>query len=80
MGPSGKCILEFHRTFRWLPCSPERPRGYGDIQEQFVHLTLSPQPPDLASAAGRPVPLVFSPGGREATRTHDPLLTLPTAH
>jgi hypothetical protein len=24
MGPSGKCILGFHRTFRWLPSSAER--------------------------------------------------------
>ncbi len=32
MGPSGKCILEFHRTFRWLPSSPERPRG----QDQWI--------------------------------------------
>jgi hypothetical protein len=24
MGPSGKCILEFHRTFRWLLSSAER--------------------------------------------------------
>ena len=24
MGPSDKCILEFHRTFRWLPSSAER--------------------------------------------------------
>lgn len=24
MGPSGKYILEFHRTFRWLPSSAER--------------------------------------------------------
>lgn len=26
MGPSGKCILAFHRTFRWLPSSTERRR------------------------------------------------------
>ena len=24
MGPSDKCILELHRTFRWLPSSAER--------------------------------------------------------
>jgi hypothetical protein len=26
MGPSDKCILEFHPTFRWLPSSAERRR------------------------------------------------------
>jgi hypothetical protein len=26
MGSSGRCILEFHRTFRWLPSSAEHCR------------------------------------------------------
>jgi hypothetical protein len=26
MGPSGRCILAFRRTFRWLPSSAERRR------------------------------------------------------
>lgn len=26
MGPAGKYILEFHRTFRWLPSSAGRRR------------------------------------------------------
>ncbi len=31
MGPSGKCILGFHRTFRWLPSSAGcRRRGSGN--------------------------------------------------
>jgi hypothetical protein len=39
MGPSGKCILAFHRTFRWLRSSAERRRH---VQVQAMPL------PDLA--------------------------------
>ena len=32
MGPSGKCILGFHRTFRWLPSSAEHQARSGNAR------------------------------------------------
>jgi hypothetical protein len=36
MGPSGKYILEFHRTFRWLPSSAARSRHVQAMPRKIV--------------------------------------------
>jgi hypothetical protein len=48
MGPSGKCILEFHRTFRWLPFSPERP------ENAHEHLSICRVPLQYTGRSRRP--------------------------
>ena len=38
MGPSGKCILEFRRTFRWLPFNAERPENAHGIHDVPIQI------------------------------------------